>query len=366
MPTLADTIATVATKARKFSGRKLGEQNTKASLIEPVLEALGWDIRDPDEVHREFRGKSRDNPVDYALKILRKPRLFVEAKGLDETLSERKWVAQMLGYAAVAGVEWCVLTDGDEYRFYNAVAPVDADDKLFHRVQLTESPANECARGLSLISKDNLEQNILESLWSVHYVDRRVKAALLDMVAGPDPSLVRMVRKRADKLTPKDIAESLRRLDVQVESPAVLPEVSTPPKVERPATAAPKADHKRRSAPKSGTSIQELIANGAIIPPLRLHARYKGKAVEAVVLDSGEIEMGKQRFATPSRAAEAAKESVTGVRKNTNGWTFWLFDAPDGNALPLATIRTSDQDAGTRPTSPPLRLTGTSPRRGRS
>jgi hypothetical protein len=28
-------------------------------------------------------------------------------------------------------VEWCVLTDGNEYRFYNASVPLDADEKLF-------------------------------------------------------------------------------------------------------------------------------------------------------------------------------------------------------------------------------------------
>lgn len=354
MPMLADTIDTAATKARRFSGRKLGEQNTKASLIEPILEALGWDIRDPDEVHREFRGKGRDNPVDYALKILRKPRLFVEAKGLGESLGERKWVAQMLGYAAVAGVEWCVLTDGDEYRFYNAVAPVDADDKMFHRVRLTESTPEECARGMSLISKDNLEQNLLESLWSAHFVDRRVKAALLDMVAGPDPSLVRMVRKRADKLTPKEIAESLRRLDVQVESPAVLPAMRKPAAPvsgkgqKRPSAA-------RRQPKQSAGSLTELIASGALAPPLRLHCRYRGQTFEASVLASGEIEFQGQRHSTPSAAASAARETVTGKPMATNGWSFWRFDGPDGQPWELGTLRPSDAAAGERPL---LRLTG--------
>lgn len=354
MPALADTIATAAAKARKFSGRKLGEQNTKASLIEPILEALGWDIRDPDEVHREFRGKSRDNPVDYALKILRKPRLFVEAKGLGESLSERKWVAQMLGYAAVAGVEWCVLTDGDEYRFYNAVAPVDADDKMFHRLRLTESAPEECVRGLSLVSRENLEQNLLESLWSVHFVDRRVKAALLDMVNSPDPSLVRMVRKRAEKLTPKEIADSLRRLDVQVESPAVLSTVEPPaPPLTQSSN---KAGRQKRPSQATGTSLADLIASGAIVPPLRLHCRYRKRMFEALVLPSGEIEFQRQRYSTPSAAASAARETVTGKPMATNGWSFWRFDGPDGHARELGTLRAVDAANGVADKRPPLRL----------
>src|SRR5436189_1268986 len=108
---LREVIRETVAKIQRFQGRSLGEQNTKASLIEPILEALGWDIRDPDEVHREFKPTSQDKPVDYSLTLLRKPRLLVEAKGLGETLTDRKWTGQILGYAAVAGAEWCILTD---------------------------------------------------------------------------------------------------------------------------------------------------------------------------------------------------------------------------------------------------------------
>jgi len=83
--TLAPAIAAVAAKIHKFRDRPLGEQNTKASLIEPVLEALGWDIRDPDEVHREFRHTSKDSPVDYALKINRIPQLFSRPRAWGRT-----------------------------------------------------------------------------------------------------------------------------------------------------------------------------------------------------------------------------------------------------------------------------------------
>src|SRR5262249_46228001 len=175
---LEQAIQEVIAKVQRFQGRTLGEQNTKASLIEPVLEALGWDIRDPDEAHREFRPTGKDSPVDYALKLNRTPRLFVEAKGLGETLADRKWIAQVLSYAAVAGVEWCVLTDGDEYRFYNAAALVDAEEKLFCQVRLSNSQPGEALKTLGLISRNNLEENVIDVLWSAHFVDRRVKETL--------------------------------------------------------------------------------------------------------------------------------------------------------------------------------------------
>ena len=84
------------------------EENTKGALIEPLLSALGWDIQELDEVHREYKRKSKDKPVDYALFLQREPRLFIEAKALGEDLTNRKWASQIMGYAATAGVKWCV------------------------------------------------------------------------------------------------------------------------------------------------------------------------------------------------------------------------------------------------------------------
>ena len=52
----------------------LNEQNTKATLIEPLLRALGWDTENVDEVAREYRLKKQHKPVDYGLLALRTPR----------------------------------------------------------------------------------------------------------------------------------------------------------------------------------------------------------------------------------------------------------------------------------------------------
>ena len=120
-------------------GSSIGEENTKATLVEPILSALGWNPEELDEVRREFRSKAKDKPVDYALFLLRSPRVFVEAKALGEDLNNRRWISQILSYATVVGVEWCVLTNGDEYRIYNSHAPVDAEEKLFRVVRISDA-----------------------------------------------------------------------------------------------------------------------------------------------------------------------------------------------------------------------------------
>jgi len=157
----------------------IGEQNTKAALIDPILSALGWSLEELDEVSREYRRKPQDNPVDYALFMLQFPRLFVEAKALEKDLNDRKWVSQTLSYATVVGVEWCVLTNGDEYRLYNAHAAGPVEEKLFRVVRLSDGAQDEYTRDtLELLSKDKMGENLLNVLWKAHFIDRRVKAVL--------------------------------------------------------------------------------------------------------------------------------------------------------------------------------------------
>jgi hypothetical protein len=137
---LLDTLKQCVERLDRYRrpSQRVGESNTKAGLIEPIIAALGWDVLDPDEVHREYRRRPADNPVDYALLLSRTPRLFIEAKGLGENINDPKWANQTISYAAVAGVEWVALTDGAEWRVYNAHAPVPVEHKLFRAVRVAE------------------------------------------------------------------------------------------------------------------------------------------------------------------------------------------------------------------------------------
>ena len=49
----------------RAQGERLNEQDTKATLIEPVLRALGWKVEDVDEVRREYTAKRRDRPRTF-------------------------------------------------------------------------------------------------------------------------------------------------------------------------------------------------------------------------------------------------------------------------------------------------------------
>lgn len=81
----------------------VSEANTKSNLIEPLLQFLGWDIHNFKEVEKERKVIS-GNFVDYALKIDEKPIIYVEAKKVNDDLTNFKIISQAIGYANDDGI----------------------------------------------------------------------------------------------------------------------------------------------------------------------------------------------------------------------------------------------------------------------
>jgi predicted type IV restriction endonuclease len=334
---LLGVLGLLRTKIPGYRERSIGEQNTKAMLIDPVLEALGWNVRDWDDVQREYKVKPKDKPVDYALKISRMPKLFIEAKGLGENLLDRRWINQVISYSAVAGVEWCVLTDGDEYRFYNAVAPVEAEEKLLCKMRISEGREEDVASSLAMLSRSNMEGNLLASLWEAHFVDRRVKAALAGMISSADKSLIRLLRKRTGKLQPKEITDSIRRLIIQIDQPPT----PKPPPVRPPVPPVkpPRKRGRRNPQQTPGVTLADIIKAGLLVPPVQLFRKYKGQMLEAVLLPDGQVEFQGTRYNSCSTAGQAARATITGRTMSTNGWSFWQTKGDDGRPRELAQAR---------------------------
>ena len=172
MSELPKRLAVIRERIARHQGEGINEHDTKAALITPMLNALGWDVEDLDQVRREYHQQATNTRVDYALMDQGTPRLFVEAKALGTELDDLKWATQILGYASVAGVTWVVLTDGNEYRIYNAHASVPVEEKRFRKFRLTDDDAH-VTEILELLARDGLRDNRLEAHWQAQFADRR-------------------------------------------------------------------------------------------------------------------------------------------------------------------------------------------------
>jgi predicted type IV restriction endonuclease len=73
MTELLRTLQQVKQRVDRYSTNGINEQDTKATLVQPVLRSLGWDVEDLEDVQREYKIRKQDKPVDFALFLLRSP-----------------------------------------------------------------------------------------------------------------------------------------------------------------------------------------------------------------------------------------------------------------------------------------------------
>ncbi len=343
MTELLDTLHRVKERVDRYRSKGINEQDTKGTLVQPVLRALGWDVEDLEEVQREYKIRKQDKPVDFALFLLRTACLFVEAKGLGQNLDDRKWANQIMGYAGVAGVGWVVLTDGSEYRLYNSHAAVPIEEKLFRTIRIADDPVT-ASETLALISKDRMRKNEISALWKAHFVDRQVQVAVRDLFSStPDPSIVRLVAKKIPDFAPKEIRASLQRASITFDFP-VKPSIDGTSKARK-----TKQLKRRRTETlthkfhelgfQMSDVIPQLIQAGVMRPGTEISADYKGQKLRATITPDGQIEFRGARYKTPSAAGAAAKTSISGSYISTDGWTFWHYTDHDGARVPLSVAR---------------------------
>ncbi len=236
-PACQNRLREVGARIRQMRTRdtRISEEDTKRVLITPVVEALGWDIFDTDEVRNEYRHATADNPVDYALFLARSPVLFIEAKPLGQSLDDRRWMVQTLNYANAAGVDWCVLTNGAEYRIYKVHARGEAEKKLFQAVSLEDPAAfDDACRLLGLLTRERMRGKAIDELWEAWHIDRQVREALERVLQ--DDRFVNLVRQHLPNVGTADIRRSLRRANIRIDYPQLFRGL-TPPAVAAAATA---------------------------------------------------------------------------------------------------------------------------------
>ena len=151
---LLDTIETVRKRidlAR--SGGGWNEAQTRASLIDPILSALGWDTSDPQFVEHES-SKPDDGRADYVLKLGDNLVAIIEAKPLDHRLEGRE-TAQTTNYANNRGAPYAALTDGNRWLLYDIFKAAPIDQRKLLDVALSDTEPAAAALDLLALWRRN-------------------------------------------------------------------------------------------------------------------------------------------------------------------------------------------------------------------
>jgi hypothetical protein len=239
MKALISCIEKLRSGLERHKKNDLKEYPTRTIFVDPLLEALGWDVRDPDEVELEYPtidGKS----VDYAPKINRRPVLFVEAKPLKDPLTDVKSITQVVGYAANDGVEWCILTNGVKYKVYRSTEKAEAPDKLLFEVSIdpkdTEGlSVQEIAEQFARFSRDAMAKGVLDDIGEQIFTTGKIRKALDKLLMDPPNTLIKHIRRllKDDSIKPLQVRNALKRLwgqtsevEVSVASKETISEIS--------------------------------------------------------------------------------------------------------------------------------------------
>ena len=116
-------IARLVTKYQSLDSKAIKtftEADTRRTFIEPLFQALGWDVYSREEVAEEV--KAAVGRVDYVFKLHGVSQFYLEAKALRADLTKPEYAKQVITYAYNKGITWAVLTDFEGLQVYNAQA----------------------------------------------------------------------------------------------------------------------------------------------------------------------------------------------------------------------------------------------------
>ena len=155
------------------------EERTTRSLINPILDALGWDTDNPDLVIHQYPvDRSIDNKkVDIVLLRENVPIVIVEAKKLGTRLDNH--INQLREYWSRFTTETAILTDGKIWQIYRPYLKrrTFSKRKLFE-IDLGEDAgaAKTAARQIEKLTRDGIDQHLeleewhlfLNEVWDKH------------------------------------------------------------------------------------------------------------------------------------------------------------------------------------------------------
>ena len=209
----AQKVKDLAKRSTHASKHALTEEATKTAVILPLIQTLGFDIFNLEEVVPEFVsdvGLKKGEKVDFAIKLDGKVAVLVEAKPISMALGTAQY-SQLYRYFAVTESRLAVLTNGREVWFFSDIdEPNKMDKKPFFTFDLQSFDDNQIAE-LSKFQKQAFSiDNILTAASNIKYTNRAADY-LKKQLQNPDEDFVKLVgRQIYDGSLTKAVIELLR------------------------------------------------------------------------------------------------------------------------------------------------------------
>jgi hypothetical protein len=275
------------------------ESSTKQALILPILQILGWNVFNVDEVTPEFVVENRK--VDYALKNNNLSEVFIEVKSPKEDLEKHQ--DQLLDYSFRQGVELAILTNGLTWWLYLPTQKGSWHERKFYTIDIYQQDSEILSNiFIEILSKQNvLNGDSIKNAINIYRGKRREKILFSTipeswnkMISEPDPLLIELFIEVVEKMCgykPESemILDFLKNnLDKLIVSPEV--KIEEPPKNPPGVKKNPK---RKENPPVDRISQEELI-------PYIIALLYNfGGSAEKSKIDDNIYNIFKHQFSDP-------------------------------------------------------------------
>lgn len=204
---LIDQLTNLASRAQKQLSHIQTEEATKAALIMPFINALGYNVFDPTEVVPEFIcdiGTKKGEKIDYAIMRDGKPIILFECKHVGGDLSINH-AGQLFRYFHVTEARIAVLTNGIHYKLFTDLEqPNKMDERPFMEFDLFNFNENDVAEIKKLSKLDFNIEDMLFAAYNLKYM-RAFKKYFEEQFHQPSAEFIHFVSKQVYEgtLTPK-------------------------------------------------------------------------------------------------------------------------------------------------------------------
>jgi hypothetical protein len=195
---LVDKVKALGGRIEKQRQSVLTEEAAKTAFVMPFLNALGYDVFNPEIVVPEFVadvGLKKGEKVDYAVKVNGKVAILVECKCCGVDLAQAH-MSQLYRYFHVTDARFAILTNGIDYWFYSDLdEPNKMDQRPFFKFNMLDHRPDDVAE-LQKFASDAFDIDVILSTASNLKYSSAIKVELMKEFDAPSEEMVRMLVSR--------------------------------------------------------------------------------------------------------------------------------------------------------------------------
>ncbi|WP_017729427.1 type I restriction endonuclease [Halalkalibacterium ligniniphilum] len=194
MEQFSQNIKALSSRFEKIKDNIQTEEATKTSLIMPLIQALGYDVFNPEEFVPEFVadvGIKKGEKIDYAIIHNNEPVILIEAKSVNEKLAKHD--SQLYRYFSTTKAKFAILTNGIEYKFFTDLDEQNKMDQkpffIFNILNLRDNTIQELAK----FRKNDFDVvNVLNTASELKY-SNEIKLFLTKQWENPNEEFIKFI-----------------------------------------------------------------------------------------------------------------------------------------------------------------------------